>query len=116
MYDFIFETACDEKIDIYQLSTLNKKLFSCCPNPEYGGSTRKDNVLVLGAKFETVDWRDVMLELIKLNDKVLLLESKSDELSRSRIVELIADIHHRITVIHPFPDGKVTLRYQQNVA
>lgn len=71
MYDFIFETVSDNKIDIYQLSTLNKKLFSCCPNPEYGGSTRKDNVLVLGAKFETVDWRDVMPELIKLNDKVL---------------------------------------------
>lgn len=105
MYDFIFETACDGKIDIYQLSTLNKKLFSCCPNPEYGGSTRKDNVLVLGAKFETVDWRDVMPELIKLNDKVSLLESKSNELSRSQIIELIADIHHRITVIHPFPDG-----------
>lgn len=105
MYDFIFETACDDKIDIYQLSTLNKKLFSCCPNPEYGGSTRKDNVLVLGAKFETVDWRDVMPELIKLNDKVSLLESKLDELSRSQIIELIADIHHRITVIHPFPDG-----------
>lgn len=105
MYDFIFETVSDNKIDIYQLSTLNKKLFSCCPNPEYGGSTRKDNVLVLGAKFETVDWRDVMPELIKLNDKVLLLESKLDEMSRSQIIELIADIHHRITVIHPFPDG-----------
>ena len=105
MYDFIFETACDDKIDIYQLSTLNRKLFSCCPNPEYGGATRKDNILVLGAKFETVDWRDVMPELIKLNDKVSLLESKLDELSRSQIIELIADIHHRITVIHPFPDG-----------
>ena len=57
-----------------------------------------------------------MPELIKLNDKVSLLESKLDELSRSQIIELIADIHHRITVIHPFPDGKVTLRYQQNVA
>lgn len=46
-----------------------------------------------------------MPELIKLNDTVSLLESESGELSRSRIVELIADIHHRITVIHPFPDG-----------
>jgi Zn-dependent peptidase ImmA (M78 family)/fido (protein-threonine AMPylation protein) len=105
MYDFIFETAHDGKIDIYQLSTLNKKLFSCCPNPEYGGATRTDNVLVLGAKFETVDWRYVMPELIKLNNSVSFLESKASEFSRSQIVELIADIHHRITVIHPFPDG-----------
>lgn len=105
MYDFIFETACNGKIDIYQLSTLNKKLFSCCPNPEYGGSTRSDNVLVLGAKFETVDWRNVMSELIKLNDSVIALENEAYELGRSRIVEKIAEIHHKITVIHPFPDG-----------
>lgn len=105
MYDYIFETAHDDRIDIYQLSTLNKKLFSCCPNPEYGGSTRQDNVLVLGAKFETVDWRDVMSELIKLNNSVTFLESNAESLNRSQIVELIANIHHRITVIHPFPDG-----------
>lgn len=105
MYDYIFETACDEKIDIYQLSTLNKKLFSCCPNPDYGGSTRRDNVLVLGAKFETVDWRDVMTEMVKLNESVVYLDNNAKKLKRSQIVELIADIHHRITVIHPFPDG-----------
>ena len=105
MYDYIFETAHDDRIDIYQLSTLNKKLFSCCPNPEYGGSTREENVLVLGAKFETVDWHDVMTELIKLNNSVIFLENNTDKLSRSQIIEAIADIHHKITVIHPFPDG-----------
>ncbi len=105
MYDFIFETAKAPRIDIFQLSTMNKKLFSCCPNPEYGGSTRKDNVLVLGAKFETVDWHDVMQELIKLNERVMELEESVQKLRRSEIIEEIMNIHHRITVIHPFPDG-----------
>ena len=105
MYDYIFEQANKPSISIYQLSTLNKKLFSCCPNPEYGGATRQDNVLVLGAKFETLDWRDVMPALIALNNDVDALEKSHSEMSRSDIVKKVMDIHHRITVIHPFPDG-----------
>lgn len=51
------------------------------------------------------DARDVMAELIKLNDFVIYLEKNTDNLCRSWIVEVIADIHHGITVIHPFTDG-----------
>lgn len=46
-----------------------------------------------------------MAELIKLNDFVIYLEKNTDNLCRSWIVEVIADIHHGITVIHPFTDG-----------
>lgn len=51
------------------------------------------------------DVQDVMAELIKFNDFVIYLEKNADNLSRSWIIEVIADIHHGITVIHLFPDG-----------
>ena len=60
---------------------------------------------MLGTKFETVDWHDVMTELIKLNDSVKDLENRADQMSRSEIIKAVIKIHHRITVIHPFPDG-----------
>ena len=105
MYDYVFENACDKNFSVYTLSTLNAKLFSCFPNPEYGGRTRTANPVVLGAKFETVDWQDVMPELIKLNDRVMALEKNVSGMRRSDLIKEIAEIHHKITVIHHFGDG-----------
>lgn len=105
MYDYVFDHANDKTFDIYKLVPLNKQLFSCMPNPEYGGSIRRENSLVLGAKFETVDWHDIMNELVKLNAIVLELDNNYDSLQRSQLILEIARIHHRITVIHPFHDG-----------
>lgn len=42
------------------------------------------------------DVQDVMAELIKFNDFVIYLEKNADNLSRSWIIEVIADIHHGI--------------------
>lgn len=105
MYEYVFEHAFDPKIEIYMLSSINKVLFSCVPNEEYGGGTRRSNTLVLGTKFETVDWKDVMPELIKLNSLVVELDNKAELMKNSEIIKRIIEIHHRITVIHPFPDG-----------
>ena len=105
MYDYVFENAYKSTFSVYLLSTLNAKLFSCFPNPEYGGKTRQENVLVLGAKFETLDWRDVMPALIELNKAVDYLEKKHTFMKRSEIILEVIKIHHRITVIHPFSDG-----------
>ncbi|MCE0689657.1 Fic family protein [Clostridioides difficile] len=50
------------------------------------------------------------------------VEPKLDELiewyySQSEVsIKVIAEFHYRFELIHPFQDGKVTLRYQQNVA
>ena len=64
LYDYILET--EDKLTIYKLLDLNRKLFQYAPYPEEAGKTRTDNNLVLGAKFETVDWREVAAELVKL--------------------------------------------------
>jgi Fic family protein len=61
--------------------------------------------LVLGTKFETVDWRNVAAELIKLQKPVEELVEKVGEFSTSEYLLQCLKIHHRITQIHPFRDG-----------
>ena len=103
LYDYILET--EDKLTIYKLPDLNKKLFQYAPYPEEAGKTRIDNNLVLGAKFETVDWREVAAELVKLQNPVEDLVRDADRLTISEYVLQALKIHHRITQIHPFRDG-----------
>ena len=103
LYDYILET--EDKLTIYKLLDLNRKLFQYAPYPEEAGKTRIDNNLVLGAKFETVDWREVAAELVKLQKPVEELVRDTDRLTISEYVLQALKIHHRITQIHPFRDG-----------
>lgn len=103
LYDYVLET--EDKLTIYKLLDLNKKLFQYAPFPEEAGKTRTDNNLVLGAKFETVDWREVAAELVKLQKPVEDLVRDVDKLSISEYILQVLKIHHRITQIHPFRDG-----------
>ena len=103
LYDYILET--DDKITIYKLLDLNKKLFQFAPYPDEAGKTRTDNNLVLGAKFETLDWREVAQALVELQKPVEGLINNAPELSISKYVLKALKIHHRITQIHPFRDG-----------
>ena len=55
-YDYAFREA-ESEISIYDAKHLNEQLFSTAPCSEYGGRYRESNTLVLGAKFETIDYR-----------------------------------------------------------
>ena len=103
LYDYILETEDD--VTIYKLLDLNKKLFQYAPYPEEAGKTRTDNNLVLGAKFETLDWHEVAAELVNLQKPVEELIRDADRLTISEYVLRALKIHHRITQIHPFRDG-----------
>lgn len=105
MYREIFAEPVKQSLDIYYMFTLNKLLFSHYPNPEFGGSSRQNNTLVLGAKFETVDYHDIFNELTKVDEVVKDYYSKRDEIPTSEYVKHVVRTHHRITVIHPFPEG-----------
>lgn len=103
LYDYVLET--EDELTIYKLLDLNKKLFQYAPFPEESGKTRTDNNLVLGTKFETVDWREVAPELVKLQKPVEDLMCEIDKLTFSEYIVRALKIHHRITQIHPFRDG-----------
>lgn len=103
-YDFAFENALGE-INIYDAKHINEKLFSTAPCPEYGGMYRQSNTLVLGAKFETIDYHDIQREMYLLDKEVQDLLACTEKLSSSEYIEWIVRIHHRMTVIHAFRDG-----------
>lgn len=106
-YDYVFERASREASDIsvYDVKTINERLFSAAPNPEYGGRYRETNTLVLGAKFETVDARMVPSAMYSLDYDVQSLLAASSTMTLSEYVEGVLDVQHRMTVIHPFRDG-----------
>lgn len=105
MYQEIFAEPVKDTLNVYEAIILNKKLFSHYPFPEFGGRTRQNNTLVLGAKFETVDWHDIFTELEKINQEVQDSFSKRKEMPMSEYIKHVARTHHRITVVHPFSEG-----------
>lgn len=105
MYQSIFKAPTKSTLSIYDMFLLNRDLFSYYPCPEFGGNTRQQNTLVLGAKFEAVDFKDIYPELTKIDTEIKSFFEKRHELKPSEYIMHIARVHHRITVIHPFPDG-----------
>ena len=65
-YDYAFREA-ESEISIYDAKHLNEQLFSTAPCSEYGGRYRESNTLVLGAKFETIDYRKIPEEMYFLD-------------------------------------------------
>lgn len=117
MYNHILEFPYNGKVSVFtDCFKLNKELFSYFPNPEYGGKTREGNTLVLGAKFETVDYSNIFSELLKVEHDIKEFQLNFEELSLSERIQFAIDIHHRLTVIHPFMDGNGrTLRAFMNL-
>ena len=105
MYQDIFAVPVKDSLNVYDTFTLNKKLFSHYPHPEFGGQPRQNNTLVLGAKFETADYHDIFPELAKIDSEVRDYYERRCEVPMSEYVMHVMRIHHRITQIHPFPEG-----------
>lgn len=103
-YDYAFGEAGDE-ISIYDAKHLNERLFSAAPCPEYGGRYRETNTLVLGARFETIDYRKIPEEMYFLDKEIKDLMDKYEDMPLSEYVERVVQIHHKMTVIHAFRDG-----------
>ena len=116
MYQEIFAMPVKSSLSVFDSFPLNRKLFSHYPEPEYGGKTRQNNTLVLGAKFETVDYHDIMPELTKMNAEITEYFAQRGRIPVSEYIMHVARSHHRLTVIHPFGDGNGrTLRAFMNV-
>lgn len=103
-YDYVFSES-ETALSIYDAKHLNEMLFCTAPCPEYGGRYRESNTLVLGAKFETVDYQKIPEEMYFLDKDIKKLMDECDGLSLSEYIERVIQIHHRMTVIHAFRDG-----------
>jgi len=105
MYQDIFSVPVKDTVSVFDTFGLNKKLFSHYPFPEYGGTVRRNNTLVMGAKFETIDYHEIYNELAVLDKDVKRFHDRRSELSASEYIKHVVRTHHRLTVIHTFSDG-----------
>ena len=105
MYQDIFSLPVKDTLSVFDSFKLNKDLFAYYPNPDFGGSSRQNNVLVQGAKFETVDFHDIFTELTKVDSEVRAYFENRNNISVSEYIKHVVRTHHQITVIHPFPEG-----------
>lgn len=103
-YDYAFDNA-EKEINIYETKRLNEKLFSTAAYPEYGGRYRESNTLVLGAKFETIDFQHIPVEMFYLDKEIKSLMDSYDRITISEYIERVVQFHHGLTVIHAFRDG-----------
>lgn len=104
VYDYVFEEA-DSALNIYDTKQLNAKLYSTAPYPDLGGRYRETNTLVIGAKFETVDYWEIPSHMMDLDKEIQAVMQKKDLLSNSKYIEAVINIHHKLTIIHAFRDG-----------
>ena len=105
MYQDIFALPVRESLNVYDVFKLNKDLFAYYPYPEFGGNPRQNNVMISGAKFETVDYHDIFSELAKVDNDIKTFFEDKDKIKVSDYIKHVIRTHHRITVIHPFSEG-----------
>ena len=105
MYQDIFEVPVRSSLNVYDSFKLNRDLFAYYPHPEFGGNPRQNNVVISGAKFEAVDYHDIFNELAKVDLEIKSFFNDKDGIRPSDYIKHVVRIHHRITVIHPFPEG-----------
>ncbi len=105
MYQAIFDQPKNKTCSIWDMLGLHRKLFSYYPCPEFSGTFRQSDTMVLGAKFETTTHSNIIRELQELEEVLKELLSNKDSLTLSAYIEQLTIIHHKLTVIHPFGDG-----------
>lgn len=116
MYSYIFELPMQESCSVFDTVSLHSRLYSCFPYPEFGGQFRNSNTLVLGTKFETIDHKAIVPEMLKLDETVKSVFTKRKQTNISSYINEAVRLHHKLTVIHPFCDGNGrTLRAFYNV-
>lgn len=116
MYQHIFEEAGRRSCSVFEIKPLHQRLYAYYPHPEFGGQFRESDAVITGAKVDVVPYAKIISELMVLEKELPELFDKREQSPLSEFVKGIVRIHHRLTKIHPFPDGNGrTLRAFLNV-
>ncbi len=87
MNKYCLET--NDEINIFKIKDLNKLLYKYVPFPEYAG------------EFIT----ELFNEIEKLNDMLTELVNNIEKYDIAEYIGMVANIHYKLTVLHPFNDG-----------
>lgn len=103
MNKYCLETKDD--ISIFKIKDLNKLLYKFAPFPEYMGTFRTEDNLILGGKIQPVSVSKLFNEIEELNELISNLINNIDKYDVSEYISLVSNIHYKLTVLHPFNDG-----------
>lgn len=95
----------EDEINIFKIKDLNKLLYKYVPFPEYTGAFRTNDNLILGGKIQPVNVSELYNKMEELNEIITELITNIDKYNISEYLKVVADIHYKITVLHPFNDG-----------
>lgn len=102
MYHKIFDyDRAEELPDV--LVGLHKVFYSCAPYPEAGGVYREATARISGTTVSTTPPYLIGIEIIDAVEKFHKLEQQC--ITNTDFIGAIVNLHHKLTVIHPFADG-----------
>ncbi len=105
MYDFIDSLPVDYDISIYDIKNIHAMLYKYSKFPDMAGIFRKVNNRIHNTNVETAEYELIDSKIYALSRKVDKLIDKRNQISKSEYIDEVLEIHHELTVIHPFHDG-----------
>lgn len=103
MNKYCLETNDD--ISIFKIKELNKLLYKYVPYPEYTGFFRTDDNIISEGKIQPVTISEIMDKMDELNSIISETIQNIDKYTIGEYINVVAEIHYKLTVLHPFNDG-----------
>ena len=95
----------NDEIFINKIIDLNKKLYQYTPYPEYAGSIRDTNNIIIGGKIQPIEYNKISDKMCELQTELDEILNNIDNLTIEEYVLKICKIHYGITIMHPFNNG-----------
>lgn len=94
-----------DELNVFKIKDLNKLLYKYAPFPEYTGVFRTEDNMILGGKIQPVSYSELFDKIDELNNMITILVDNIEKYNISEYINAVADIHYKLTVLHPFQDG-----------
>ena len=95
----------DEELDVFQIRVLNKLLYKYAPFPDYAGSYRSNDNMILGGAIQPISFLKIFDKLDEINSIIKDTIQNIDKYSIGEYIIIVTKIHYELTILHPFEDG-----------
>jgi Fic family protein len=103
MLEYVLST--NEEIIVWKMQKLQTLLYKYTPFGDKIIFPRQSNNRINGAQISTVDYKLIIEELIKIEEKIKKIINNKDNMLLNEYILETLKIHHKLTVIHPLYDG-----------
>ena len=95
----------DDEINVFKMKDLHKLLYKYSPYPQYAGSFKNSDNMILSGSGQPSSLSDLFENLELIEGHIRLLVDNAENYKVSDYIKEACKIHHEITILHPFPDG-----------